>query len=45
MDSRSTLEALFAKHGFTDFKWIEPAKIVVAEWVRMKCTYGCGSYG
>lgn len=36
---------MFAAHGFDDFKWIDPAKIVVAQWVRMKCLYGCGSYG
>ncbi len=39
------LEAAFARHGFDDFKWIDPAEIVVAHWVRMKCMYGCGSYG
>ncbi|MBI5001721.1 MAG: DUF2284 domain-containing protein [Euryarchaeota archaeon] len=22
-----------------------PKKIVVAQWVRMKCTFGCGNYG
>jgi predicted metal-binding protein len=39
------LEALFEQHGFTDYKWIEPKDIVVAQWVRMKCTFGCGEYG
>jgi predicted metal-binding protein len=42
---RAALEALFVKHGFTDFRWIDPAEIVVAEWVRMKCLYGCREYG
>lgn len=42
---RKKLEALFYKHGYTDFKWIEPEKIVVSQWVRMKCIYGCGEYG
>ncbi len=45
MDSRAQLEARFREHGFADFRWIDPAEIVVAEWVRMKCAYGCGSYG
>ena len=45
MSNREALEALFAKHGYTDFKWIEAQDIVVAQWVRMKCTFGCGEYG
>jgi len=43
-DSRA-LEALFAKHGYTDFRWIDPKEIVVAQWVRMKCMFGCGEFG
>jgi predicted metal-binding protein len=39
------LERLFADRGFTDFRWIDPREIVVAEWVRMKCLYGCVEYG
>ncbi len=45
MNRREKLEALFRKRGFTDYKWIEPGKIVVSQWVRMKCIYGCGEYG
>jgi len=39
------LEKLFQKHGYTDFKWIDPKKIVVSQWVRMKCMFGCKGYG
>ncbi len=39
------LEKVFNAHGFTDFKWIDPQKIVFGQWVRMKCMYGCGYYG
>ncbi len=39
------MEDLFEKHGYTDFKWIEPRRIIVSEWVRMKCMYGCAHYG
>ena len=39
------LESLFHQYGFTDFKWIDPEKIIVSQWVRMKCMYGCGEYG
>ncbi len=40
-----TLEALFIKHGFKDFRWFDPKEMVVAEWVRMKCRFGCAEYG
>ena len=42
---REELEALFKTHGFTDFKWIRTEDIVVSQWVRMKCAYGCPTYG
>ena len=45
MGKREELEALFQKHGYTDYKWIEPGKIVVSQWVRIKCVFGCGGYG
>lgn len=45
MSDRKELETLFGEHGFTDFKWIEPKDIIVAQWVRMKCTFGCSNYG
>jgi predicted metal-binding protein len=31
--------------GFTAAKWIDPRTIVTAEWVRMKCQFGCVRYG
>lgn len=43
--AKLALEALFVERGFPDFRWIDPAEIVVAEWVRMKCLYGCREYG
>lgn len=45
MNNHAELEALFAKHGYTDYKWIRPKDIVVSQWVRMKCTFGCANYG
>ena len=42
---RRALEALFRKNGCDDFKWIEPSSIVVSQWVRLKCMFGCGDYG
>ena len=40
-----SLEAMFKDHGFEDYRWIDPNRIVVAQWVRMKCMFGCPNYG
>ncbi len=45
MNSHKELEALFEKRAYGDFKWIKPEDIVVSQWVRLKCMYGCGDYG
>lgn len=45
MADREALEALFHERGYTEFKWIDAGTIVVAQWVRMKCEYGCDDYG
>ncbi|MDH7488011.1 MAG: DUF2284 domain-containing protein [Anaerolineae bacterium] len=45
MTHHEQLESLFGEHGFSDLRWIDPTEIAVAEWVRMKCAYGCSSYG
>ncbi len=39
------LEAILHQHGYEDFKWFDPKQVVVAQWVRMKCEFGCPSYG
>ena len=45
MADQTQLQKLFTSAGFTDYRWIDPAEIVVAQWVRMKCVFGCDSYG
>ena len=45
MQNHTQLDVLFNKSGYSDYKWIEPRKIVVSEWVRMKCTFGCDNFG
>jgi predicted metal-binding protein len=45
MIDRSKVEALLAHHGQADFKWIKPQDIVVSQWVRLKCMFGCAGYG
>jgi predicted metal-binding protein len=39
------LTQIFARHELPDYRPIDPAEIVLAEWVRMKCRYGCSYYG
>jgi len=45
MTETEKLEDIFRRHGCTDSRWIEPQAIVVSQWVRMKCQYGCPHYG
>ena len=39
------IETLLTQQGFTEYCWMNPKEIVVAQWVRMKCTFGCPDYG
>jgi predicted metal-binding protein len=43
--NRKELERLFLKQRFDDFKWINPQDIIVSQWVRIKCMFGCQEYG
>lgn len=45
IDEKTHLEKIFHGHGYNNFKWMNPQKVIVSQWVRMKCTYGCGEYG
>jgi predicted metal-binding protein len=45
MINRDNLESLFKKHNYTDFKWFDPREMIVAQWIRMKCMFGCSEYG
>lgn len=45
MKSKAVIESLLINQGFTDFKWIDPKEIIVAQWVRVKCMFGCSDYG
>ena len=45
MVDRKQLNRIFADHGYDNYTWIRSRDIVVAQWVRMKCMFGCGSYG
>ena len=45
MVDRTRLEKIFRDYNFSDFQWIRTEDIVVSQWVRMKCVFGCSSYG
>lgn len=45
MNTRDKVDAIIQKQGYGDYKWIIPAEIIVSQWVRMKCLYGCSEYG
>ncbi|MHA1968215.1 MAG: DUF2284 domain-containing protein, partial [Candidatus Hodarchaeales archaeon] len=45
MHNKDQLEEIFVEHGFDSYKWIGTDKIVISNWVRMKCMYGCPEYG
>lgn len=45
MADQNFLQKLFSDQGIPDFRWIDPAEIEVAQWVRVKCQFGCDSYG
>ncbi|MBI9066104.1 MAG: DUF2284 domain-containing protein [Salinivirgaceae bacterium] len=45
MINKEEIESLLTAEDFSKFAWIDPKNIVVAHWVRMKCTFGCPDYG
>ena len=45
MEKKQKVEKIIRQHGYQNFRWIDPKQIVVAQWVRMKCLYGCDEYG
>lgn len=41
---KSKIEQIIRGKGFNDSTWINPADIIISQWVRMKCLFGCSSY-
>ena len=44
-EKRQSIDDIFKTKGYDDYQWIDPQKIIVSQWVRMKCRFGCGEYG
>jgi len=45
MTTKEKIESIVFNHGLSDYKWINPKEIIVAHWVRVKCTFGCSDFG
>ena len=45
MNKKESLEKIFSHYALTDFKWMKASEIIVSNWVRVKCTFGCSDYG
>jgi len=45
MGDRPSVESILARHPFPDYRWLDPGQIVVSQWVRMKCQFGCPHFG
>lgn len=45
MVNEHSLEKIFRKYGFDDFKWVKSSDFQLRQWVRMKCEFGCPSFG
>jgi predicted metal-binding protein len=45
MVDKDKIESILKNQELIDFKWINPKDIIVAHWVRVKCTFGCSDYG
>ena len=45
MTKKEKIETILAELGFTEYRWITANEIKVAQWVRVKCMFGCSDYG
>jgi predicted metal-binding protein len=45
MINKEKIDSIITGYGFTDYRWINPQDIIVSQWVRVKCTFGCSDYG
>lgn len=43
--NQEVVEEELLLQGFVDHRWIQPSDLVVSQWVRIKCMYGCPDYG
>ncbi|HDQ92852.1 MAG TPA: DUF2284 domain-containing protein [Synergistetes bacterium] len=41
----AVVDPLLKDSGFADYLWVSPSAMMVSQWVRMKCMFGCPHYG
>ncbi len=41
---RKIVEKAIKKRKMSGYKWIRPSDVIVSNWVRMKCMFGCTEY-
>ena len=39
------IESIIRENGYEDFRWISGEDVVVCQWPRFKCMFGCSTYG
>lgn len=39
------IESVIHDNGYEDFRWISGKDVVVNQWPRFKCMFGCPTYG
>lgn len=44
MIDNTAVEEVFKKYNLKNFRWISAQQIVVSQWVRFKCMFGCSQY-
>jgi predicted metal-binding protein len=42
---RKRVESIIHENGYNDFKWVSGSEVVVSQWPRFKCMFGCPTYG
>ena len=42
---KKSVDAILKSNGFEHYRWIDPKEVVLGQWVRFKCMFGCSSYG
>jgi predicted metal-binding protein len=45
MIDRTKIEEVVRSRGYPEFRWVSGKDVHVRSWVRMKCMFGCKTYG
>ncbi|NNF97819.1 MAG: DUF2284 domain-containing protein [Desulfobacteraceae bacterium] len=45
LEQRKQIDDIIQLNSYSDYRWIDAKRIIVSQWVRMKCKFGCSEYG